>query len=54
MGDGVAPDPIEAHRWFSLAATAGDAVARANLARSMARLSQAQIAEAERRARDSA
>ena len=52
VGDGVAIDPIEAHRWFKRAAMAGDKVAQANLARSSARLSPGQIAEAERRALD--
>jgi TPR repeat protein len=50
VGDGVTVDPIEAHKWFLLAANAGDAVARANLARSRARLTVAQVEEAERRA----
>ena len=49
-GEGVVVDPIEAHRWFLVAARAGDAVAQANLARSEARLGAAQTAEARRRA----
>jgi hypothetical protein len=49
-GEGVAPDPIEAHAWFEVASAAGDAPARANCARSAARLTSAQLAEARRRA----
>jgi TPR repeat protein len=50
-GQGVAQDSVEAHKWFELAARHGDAPARANLQRSEAVNSPAQVAEGARRAR---
>ncbi len=48
-GEGVAADPIEAHKWFALAKAAGDKVSAQNLQRSREQLSPAALAEAERR-----
>jgi uncharacterized protein len=50
-GDGVATDPIEAHKWFAIAAAHGDAAARTNLQRSQTLCGSAQLAEGLRRAR---
>jgi TPR repeat protein len=49
-GEGVAHDPIEAHKWFDLASRAADVAAKTNCARSESKLTQAQLAEAQRRA----
>jgi TPR repeat protein len=49
-GDGVAQDPIEAHKWFQIASQRGDTSAQANLAKSESALSLLQIKEAQRRA----
>jgi uncharacterized protein len=49
-GQGVALDAIEAHKWFVLAAQGQEPSAVANLARSEALLSTAQLLEARRRA----
>lgn len=49
-GEGVAQDPIEAHKWFVLAAAQGDAAARTNKERSETLCDAAQLAEARRRA----
>jgi TPR repeat protein len=51
-GDGVPQDSVEAHKWFYLASVMGDAAAQANLDRSSALCSQAQIQEGIRRAND--
>jgi TPR repeat protein len=48
-GDGVAQDPIEAHKWFAIAAAHGDAAARSNLQRSQSLCAGAQVTEAMRR-----
>jgi TPR repeat protein len=50
IGEGVAADPIEAHKWFSIAAQTGDAAALANRKRSAEQLTPVQAREAERRA----
>lgn len=50
-GEGVAPDPIEAHKWFFLARMSGDADAARNWARSCELVKAPERAEAERRAR---
>jgi TPR repeat protein len=49
-GEAVANDPIEAHKWFAIAAQGGDPAAKANLGRSESQLTLAQIAEGQRRA----
>jgi len=49
-GQGVAQDPVEAHKWFVLAAAGKDEAARVNLARSQAVCTAAQSAEGARRA----
>lgn len=49
-GDGVALDPIEAHKWFLIAAGRGDEIARTNLVHSEALCSAVQVAEGVRRA----
>jgi TPR repeat protein len=51
-GEGAALDPIEACKWIELAATRGDKAAVANRARARKSLSPAQLAEAERRAKE--
>lgn len=51
-GEGAVLDPIEAAKWFELAARAGDTAAVANSERAKRTLSPAQHAEAERRARE--
>jgi TPR repeat protein len=48
-GDGVVQDPIEAHKWFAIAADNGDASARANAARCAGINSGPAVAEALRR-----
>ena len=49
-GDGVAFDPIEAHKWFVIAALAGDQAALQNRQRSASLIPAGQRTEAERRA----
>jgi TPR repeat protein len=49
-GEGVVQDSVEAHKWFAIAAEQGDPPAQANLARSTAVNSPAQVAEGARRA----
>jgi TPR repeat protein len=49
-GDGLAQDPIEAHKWFAIAAENGDASAKANAARCAGINSGPAVAEALRRA----
>lgn len=51
-GDGVAADPIEAHKWFAIAASAGDTSASQNRQRSASLIPAEQCREAERRARE--
>jgi TPR repeat protein len=51
-GDGVAIDPIEAHKWFAIASLAGDHAASQNRQRSAGLITTGQRAEGERRARD--
>lgn len=48
---GAAPDPIEAHKWFNLAARAGDHRAASSRAELALILSPAEVREAQRRAR---
>lgn len=50
-GEGAALDPIEAAKWFTLAAQRGDASAKANSMHAEKTLSPAQWREAQRRAR---
>jgi uncharacterized protein len=50
-GEGVAKDPIEAHKWFFIARLAGNAGAAKNTELSQQRLPPQQIEEGERRAR---
>ena len=50
-GEGAALDPIEACKWFELAAQRGDKAAAANRVRARQGLGAAQLAEAERRAK---
>lgn len=49
-GEGVALDPIEAHKWLLLAAQGGDESGQANFVHSESRLGLMQITEARRRA----
>ncbi|MBC7916701.1 MAG: SEL1-like repeat protein [Rhodoferax sp.] len=49
-GEGVALDPIEAHKWFLIASRLGDAAAAANLAHSTKLVADAPAREARRRA----
>jgi TPR repeat protein len=49
-GEAVALDPLEAHKWFILAAKGGDSAGIANCQRSEARLESPQLIEAQRRA----
>ncbi len=51
-GEGAALDPIEAAKWFELAALGGDTAAAANWERAKKTLSPAQQAEADRRAQE--
>ena len=51
-GDGAPHDPIEAAKWFILAARGGDAAANSNRRRAESTLAAAQWREAQRRARD--
>jgi len=51
-GQGAALDPIEAARWFELAALGGDTAAAANWERAKRTLSPAQLNEAERRSQE--
>jgi len=51
-GDGVEPDLITAHTWFNLAAHSGDVVAREHRADISREMSAAEIAAAQRMARD--
>ena len=51
MGKGVVVDPIEAHKWFILAANRHEPAAEANLKLSESRLSALQVGEAEKRAK---
>lgn len=51
-GEGVALDPIEAAKWFELAALGGDTAAAANWDRARKTLSPAQQTEADRRAQE--
>jgi uncharacterized protein len=51
LGQGVALDAVEAHKWFYLARRAGDSAAAQNIKQSQPDLSRAQLEEAERRAR---
>ena len=52
-GEGAALDPIEACKWFELAALRGDQAAAANRVRARSALSPAQLAEVERRVKES-
>jgi TPR repeat protein len=49
-GEAVALDPIEAHKWFILAANAGDVAGKANCEHSEAELDVRRVTEAQRRA----
>lgn len=49
-GEGVAQDSVEAHKWFEIAASQGDAASKSNLERCKAVNSPAQFAEGLRRA----
>jgi TPR repeat protein len=49
-GEGVAQDSVEAHKWFEVAASQGDAASKANVERCKAVNSPAQFAEGMRRA----
>ena len=51
-GEGAALDPIEACKWFELAALRGDQAAVTNRVRARKALSPAQLAEADRRVRE--
>jgi len=51
-GDGAALDPIEACKWFELAALKGDKAAATNRVRARKALSPAQMAEADRRIKE--
>ncbi len=51
-GEGVPADLVEAHKWFSLAASAGHPRARTNREAVAAQLSEAQKSAARKRARD--
>lgn len=51
-GEGAALDPIEACKWFELAALLGDKAAAANRVRAHKSLSPAQLVEANRRAKE--
>jgi TPR repeat protein len=51
-GEGAALDPIEACKWFELAALRGDLAAAANRVRGRKALSPAQLAEVDRRVRE--
>jgi hypothetical protein len=51
-GDSVAVDPVEAHKWFAIAASQGDSAAVANLQRSQALCGAAQSSEGSRRAKN--
>jgi TPR repeat protein len=48
-GNGVTPDPVAAHGWFTLAATQGNGIARSELARLEAGLSAEQLEQARSR-----
>ena len=52
LGEGVDIDLIEAHRWYNLAAMAGFREAQAERAALAADMSPAEIADAQRRARE--
>ncbi|MCH8685946.1 SEL1-like repeat protein [Pedomonas mirosovicensis] len=52
LGEGVDIDLIEAHRWYNLAAMAGLREAQAERAALAADMNPAEIAEAQRRARE--
>ena len=51
-GRGVPPDDIEAHKWYNLAAAQGNADAVKNRDNIAKRMRSAQIAEAQKRARE--
>ena len=51
-GNGVAEDYVLAHKWFNLAAVLGDAEAREYRIQIAGDMSQAEIAEAQRLARE--
>jgi len=51
-GEGAALDPIEASKWFQLAALRGDKAAMANRDRASKAMSPAQLAEADRRVQE--
>lgn len=51
-GRGVAVDRVIAHKWFNIAAMRGDAKARAWRAELAQEMSAAEIAEAQRQARE--
>jgi len=51
-GEGAALDPIEASKWFELAALRGDQAAAVNRVRARSALSPAQLAEVDRRVRE--
>lgn len=51
-GDGVPVDLIEAHKWFNLAAMAGDEAAKSWRHELAGDMTRAEIAEAQRQARE--
>jgi TPR repeat protein len=52
LGRGVPQDYVQAHIWFNLAAAQGDAAAKFNRDKAAAMMTPAQIAEAQRLARE--
>jgi uncharacterized protein len=52
LGDGVDVDLVEAHKWFNLAVMRGFGDAKDNRAEVASEMSAAEIAQAQKRARD--
>lgn len=52
LGRGVAPCPITAHKWFNIAVLRGNADAKVYRAELSAEMSKAEIAEAQKQARE--
>jgi len=52
IGRGVASDPVSAHKWFNLAALRGNEAAKTYRAEIASEMSKAEVAEAQRQARE--